>query len=70
MAESLKGKSEGLARKRVRRPPQLSRGMPAQDSVKEIVDFVSPQGVKHKILKTTEMDEYDPPPKVPKKLTS
>jgi hypothetical protein len=41
--------------------------MPALDSVKEVVDFVSPQKVKYKILKTTEMDAYDPPPAPPKK---
>jgi hypothetical protein len=41
--------------------------MPALDSVKKVVDFVSPQKVKYKILKTTEMDAYDPPPKAPKK---
>src|SRR5258708_23563103 len=41
--------------------PQLRRGMPAQDSVQEVVDFVSPRGVPYKILKTTEVDSYDPP---------
>jgi hypothetical protein len=41
--------------------------MPALDSVKEVVDFVSPQNVKYKILKTTEMDAYDPAPAPPKK---
>jgi hypothetical protein len=39
---------------------QLSPGMPSLDNVKEVVDFVSPQGVKYKILKTTERDAYDP----------
>jgi hypothetical protein len=39
---------------------QLRRGMPAADSVRAVVDFVSPQNVKYKILKTTEMDSYDP----------
>jgi hypothetical protein len=41
--------------------------MPALDNVKEVVDFVSPQGKKYKILKTTEMDAYDPVPSTPKK---
>jgi hypothetical protein len=41
--------------------------MPALDSVHEVVDFVSPQGDKYKILKTTEMDAYDPVPPTPKK---
>jgi hypothetical protein len=39
---------------------QLRRGMPAADSVRAVADFVSPQNVKYKILKTTEMDSYDP----------
>jgi hypothetical protein len=44
--------------------------MPALDSVKEVVDFVSPQNVKYKILKTTEMDAYDPPLAPPKKRSA
>ncbi len=40
---------------------QLRRGMPAVDSVRSIVHFVSPQKVKYRILKTTETDAYDPP---------
>ncbi len=43
--------------------------MPAQDSIQEVVDFVSPQGVPYKILKTTEMDAYDPPLQARKKTT-
>ena len=35
--------------------------MPALDSVKEVAEFVSPQNVKYKILKTSELDAYDPP---------
>ncbi len=46
---------------------QLETGMPALDNVKEVVDFVSPQGTKYKILKTTETDAYDPAPPPPKK---
>ena len=69
MAKSPKRKSKGSVRKRVQDLPQLRRGMPAQNSIKEIVDFVSPQGIKYKILKTTEMDEYDLRPKVRKKRT-
>ena len=42
---------------------QLRRGMPALDSVRAVEEFVSPQNVKYKILKTTEMDAYDPIPK-------
>lgn len=50
-----------------KRPAQLRAGMPAADSVREVVDFVSPQKVHYKILKTTETDAYDPPLKVGKK---
>jgi hypothetical protein len=39
---------------------QLARGMPALDGVQEVTNFVSPQNVKYKILKTNEMDAYDP----------
>jgi hypothetical protein len=47
---------------------QLRRGMPAIDSVRAVEEFVSPQNVKYRILKTTEMDSYDPPrPKRKKK---
>ena len=42
---------------------QLRRGMPALDSVRAVEDFVSPQKVKYKILKTNEMDAYDTVPK-------
>jgi hypothetical protein len=35
--------------------------MPARDGVEEVVNFVSPQGVPYKILKTREVDAYDPP---------
>jgi hypothetical protein len=38
---------------------QLATGMPALDNVREIVDFVSPQNVTLKILKTRERDAYD-----------
>jgi hypothetical protein len=41
----------------------LRPGMPAKDSIREVVDFVSPQRVHYKILKTTETDAYDPVPK-------
>jgi len=41
--------------------------MPALDNVKKVVDFVSPQKVKYKILETTEMDAYDPLPAPPKR---
>jgi len=45
--------------------------MPALDNVKEVVDFVSPRGTKYKILKTTEVDAYDPsPPKKPQSTVS
>jgi hypothetical protein len=49
---------------------QLRPGMPARDSVREVLDFVSPQGVHRKILRTSEMDAYDPIPKASKKRGS
>lgn len=38
-------------------------GLPARDSVREVVEFVSPRGKPYRILKTTETDAYDPPVK-------
>jgi hypothetical protein len=35
--------------------------MPAADHITQTTDFVSPQGDKYTILKTTETDAYDPP---------
>lgn len=49
---------------------QLRPGMPSLDSVLEVADFVSPQNVKYKILKTNERDEYDPVPAPPGKSTA
>jgi hypothetical protein len=46
---------------------QLRPGMPAKDSIKKVVNFVSPQKDEYKILKTAEMDAYDPVPKSRKK---
>lgn len=54
--------------KRVGETSQLATGMPALDSVTETADFVSPQGAKYTILKTTETDAYDPPLSTSKKL--
>lgn len=57
----MKGKKK-IARSKGRKVSglsQLARGMPALDSVQEVTDFVSPQNVKYKILKTNEMDAYD-----------
>lgn len=48
----------------------LRPGMPAQDCIREVVDFVSPQKARYKIIKTTEMDAYDPVPKSTKKRGS
>jgi len=49
--------------------PQLQRhpGMPAEGSVEKVLDFVSPQHVHYKILRTNEMDAYDPVPEPRKK---
>jgi hypothetical protein len=38
---------------------QLKPGMPAKDSIRRVVNFVSPQNTPYKILKTTETDAYD-----------
>lgn len=47
-------------------PDQLDTGMPAKDNIRKTVDFISPQGNKYQILKTTESDAYDQIPE-PKK---
>ena len=71
MAASRKKKSRKISSKgRGRLPDQPRTGMPARDSVQEILDFVSPQGVHRKILRTNEMDAYDPVPKAEKKRGS
>jgi hypothetical protein len=69
MPGALKNKLKRPAGKGDKGLNQLRRGMPTLDSVQEVVDFVSPQGVPYKILKTTEMDAYDPPPQAHKKRT-
>ena len=72
MSGSRKRSSKEKAARAGKRPgsplsSQLRTGMPARDSVRKVVDFRSPQGVKYKILKTTEMDAYDQPPQAKKK---
>jgi hypothetical protein len=37
--------------------------LPAPENIRAVEDFVSPQGTKYQILKTTEKDAYDPPEK-------
>ena len=69
MRRSRKKKSKRPAGKGSSGLAQLRTGMPAQDSVQEVVDFISPGGVPYKILKTTEMDAYDPLPQAHKKRT-
>jgi hypothetical protein len=34
--------------------------MPSEGNIKEIADFISPQGVHRKVLKTIEVDAYIP----------
>lgn len=69
----------GSKKKKARKAPvnlavdvreQLRPGMPAKDGVQEVLDFVSPQGVHYPILRTNEMDAYDPPPKSQKRRRS
>jgi len=50
--------------------PQLHPGLPAENSIEEVLDFVSPQHVHYKILRTNEMDAYDPVPEPRKKRAS
>jgi hypothetical protein len=45
----------------------LRPGMPAKDSIRRVVNFVSPQNDHYQIIKTTEKDPYDPVPKPRKK---
>jgi hypothetical protein len=67
MSGSPKKKSKRSAGKHGRSRPEPRTGMPGQDSVQKIVEFVSPQGVPYKILKTKEIDAYDVPQKARKK---
>ena len=48
-------------RRKPRRPGTRAQraGMPAKDSVREIITKVAPTGMKFRILKTNEMDAYD-----------
>jgi hypothetical protein len=51
-----------VARKRKpRATPRSHPGLPAPDSVRAVVKFVSPKKVRYTILKTSEMDAYDKP---------
>jgi hypothetical protein len=54
-----KKKGKAPLRKKQRTTDQFSTGMPAADSVRTIVDFVSPKKVRYTILETSEMDAYD-----------
>jgi hypothetical protein len=42
-------------------------GLPAPKSVVGVMRFTSPAGRGYRILRTTEQDSYDPPPKRPRK---
>jgi hypothetical protein len=55
------------ARKQAAKLDLLRRGMPAQDHIVKVDNFVSPQGDHYQILKTTETDVYDPKPGAKKK---
>jgi hypothetical protein len=56
--------AKGRSRKRRRPAAQAVRaGMPAKDSVREIITKVAPTGIRFRILRTTEMDSYDKPPR-------
>jgi hypothetical protein len=60
-AAGSKKKSSQLSKAKSELNP-LAPGMPALNNVKEVVDFVSPQGVERTILKTDERDAYDRAP--------
>jgi hypothetical protein len=52
------------SRQQRQQPPGAAKrraGLPAPENVREVVDFVSPQKVHYKILRTNETDAYDPP---------
>ena len=44
-----------------RKAAQPHPGLPAADSVRAVVKFVSPEKVRYTILKTSERDAYDKP---------
>jgi hypothetical protein len=50
-----------LLRERLETIPPAGPGLPAKDSIRDVVVFQSPQGVERLILKTTETDTYDRP---------
>lgn len=56
-----KGNPKSVKAKLASSASHLRRGMPAENSIRDVVDFVSPQGVPYEILKTSETDAYDPP---------
>ena len=61
----VRSKRKRRARRSPKSAPPLSdiqgTGMPAKDSIRDIVTFVSPQKKRYRILRTTETDTYDPP---------
>jgi len=50
-----------MSSKRRLKAPLARPGMPSPDSVREIVEKVTPKGRRFQILKTTETDSYDRP---------
>jgi hypothetical protein len=50
-----------LLKERLGAIPSVGPGLPAKDSIRDVVTFTSPQGVERLILKTTETDTYDRP---------
>ena len=51
-----------MTRKTTTKKPRR-RGLPAKESVMEEKVFVSPKGTPYRILRTTEVDEYEEKPK-------
>ena len=61
-----KKRAKTPARRKAVAPPKKKTapthsGLPAADSVRAVVKFVSPKKVRYTILKTSERDAYDKP---------
>jgi hypothetical protein len=56
---SKKGKKPTKTRRQARTDRARQPGLPAEDSVREEVELISPKKHVYRILKTTERDTYD-----------
>jgi len=62
---SRRSRRQGQDKEKQHVPDRIRAGMPASDSVREVVPFAAGSKV-YRILKTTERDAYDPLPPQPK----